>query len=231
MLNGTQFMSAYGVYVLLEAYKLLEVALHIAAMSVDGFLARTDPFYPAIHTIRPHKGQIHVAKRMMQILQNSGLQAEVNRPAVQDPYTFRCIPQVLGASYDTFEYARTVIEQEINSVTDNPLVIPEEDLIVSGGNFHGQPLALVLDFVGIALAEVGNMSERRTYQLISGSRGLPYFLASDPGLESGYMIPQYTAASIVTENKMLCHPASVDSIPSSNGQEDHVSMRALAAVI
>jgi histidine ammonia-lyase len=149
---------------------------------------------------------------------------------VQDPYSFRCIPQVHGATLDTIHYASSVLLREVNSVTDNPTIFPDLDLVISAGNFHGQPLALVLDFLAIAIAELGNISERRTYQLISGSRELPHFLVANPGLNSGFMIPQYTAASIVSRNKGLCYPASVDSIVSSNGQEDHVSMGANAAV-
>ena len=155
--------------------------------------------------------------------------ATQDKTHVQDPYSFRCIPQVLGASFDALAYVRNVTEIELNSVTDNPLIFMESDQVISGGNFHGQPLALALDFMAIALAEVGSISERRTYKLIGGQRGLPAYLAPEPGLNSGYMIPQYTAASIVSQNKQLCTPASVDSIDSSNGQEDHVSMGANAA--
>ncbi|HEX8514587.1 MAG TPA: histidine ammonia-lyase [Bacteroidia bacterium] len=228
LLNGTQFMSAYGVWCLLKAKNLSTAADIIAAVSLEAFDGRIDPFKPHIHAIRPHKGQIDTANNIRKLLIGSEL-IERKKEHVQDPYSFRCIPQVHGASKDTFEYVGNVILTEINSVTDNPTVFPEEDEIISGGNFHGQPLALVLDFLAIALAELGNISERRIYQLISGLRGLPPFLVAEPGLNSGFMIPQYTAASIVSQNKQLCSPASVDSIVSSNGQEDHVSMGANAA--
>lgn len=223
LLNGTQFMSSYGCYVLIKGLKLSLLADIIGSVSLEGFDGRIDPFNALIHEVRPHKGQLETAEYISNLLEGSQL---INQPKehVQDPYSFRCMPQVHGASKDAIEYAVKVIETEINSVTDNPNIFVEEDLIVSGGNFHGQPLALALDFLGIALAELGNISERRTYQLISGLRGLPPFLVSNPGLNSGFMIPQYTAASIVSQNKQLATPASVDSIVSSNGQEDHVSM-------
>lgn len=228
LLNGTQFMSAYGCYVLLKAMKYSYLADVIAAVSLEGFDGRIEPFNELIHYVRPHKGQIVTAKRMGELLEGSQL---IARPKehVQDPYSFRCIPQVHGASKDTIEYVKKVFKTEINSVTDNPNIFKNEDLIISGGNFHGQPLALALDFLGLALAELGSISERRTYQLISGLRGLPAFLVENPGLNSGFMIPQYTAASIASQNKQLASPASVDSIVSSNGQEDHVSMGANAA--
>lgn len=228
LLNGTQFMSAYGVYCLLQAEHLSEMADLIAAISVDAFDCRLEPYNGLIHAVRPHKGQQETAKTLLSLLQGSEI-ANQQKVQVQDPYSFRCIPQVHGASKDAINYCMNIFLTEINSVTDNPNVFPDEDLIVSGGNFHGQPLALSLDFLAIALAELGNISERRTYQLISGQRGLPPFLVADPGLNSGLMIPQYTAASIVSENKQLCTPASVDSIVSSNGQEDHVSMGANGA--
>lgn len=228
LLNGTQFMSAYGVWCLLQTKKLSNAADIIAAVSLEAFDGRIDPFKPHIHSIRPHKGQIETANNMRKLLQGSRL-IERKKEHVQDPYSFRCIPQVHGASKDTFNYVESIFLTEINSVTDNPTVFPEEDEIISGGNFHGQPLALGLDFLAIALAELGSISERRTYQLISGLRGLPPFLVAQPGLNSGFMIPQYAAASIVSQNKQLCTPASVDSIVSSNGQEDHVSMGANAA--
>jgi histidine ammonia-lyase len=228
LLNGTQFMSAYGVWCLLKTKNLSIAADIISAVSLEAFDGRMDPFKPHIHAIRPHKGQIDTANNMRKLLKGSELIAR-KKEHVQDPYSFRCIPQVHGASKDTFEYVSNVFLTEINSVTDNPTVFPEEDEVISGGNFHGQPLALALDFLAIALAELGNISERRTYQLISGLRGLPPFLVAEPGLNSGFMIPQYTAASIVSQNKQLCSPASVDSIVSSNGQEDHVSMGANAA--
>lgn len=228
LLNGTQFMSAYATYLLWKSGNLFEDALKIAALSAEAFDAKKEPYLPYIHAIRPHSGQKWAAKKMLHYLEGSRLQ-EKEKEQVQDPYSFRCIPQVHGASKDAWEHVKNVVETEINSVTDNPIVFEEEDLIVSGGNFHGQPLALVLDYLAIAMAEIGNISERRTYLLISGTRGLPDFLSPNPGLNSGFMIAQYTAASIVSQSKQYCTPASVDSIVSSNGQEDHVSMGANAA--
>jgi histidine ammonia-lyase len=228
LINGTQFMSAYATWCVAEGERLMERSLSIAAMSIDAFDARMDPFNPLIHAVRAHKGQHYVAKRLLEILEGSSI-AVRTKAHVQDPYSFRCIPQVMGASFDALAHVKHVTEIELNSVTDNPLVFMDQDLVISGGNFHGQPLALVLDYLAIALAEAGSISERRTYKLISGQRELPAYLAPDAGLNSGYMIPQYTAASIVSQNKQLCTPASVDSIDSSNGQEDHVSMGANAA--
>jgi histidine ammonia-lyase len=228
LLNGTQFMSAYGCYILLKSIKYSYFADLIGAISLEGFDGRIEPFNELIHLVRPHKGQIVTAQRFNELLENSQIIAQ-SKKHVQDPYSFRCIPQVHGASKDTIDYVKKVFKTEINSVTDNPNIFIEDDLIVSGGNFHGQPLALALDFLCIALAELGSISERRTYQLISGLRDLPAFLVSDPGLNSGFMIPQYTAASIVSQNKQLATPSSIDSIVSSNGQEDHVSMGANAA--
>ncbi|MCL9770936.1 histidine ammonia-lyase [Flavobacterium sp. HXWNR69] len=228
LLNGTQFMSAYGVYCLIKAEKISYLADVIGAVSLEGFDGRIEPFTDLIHLVRPHKGQVQTAERMRDLLEDSEIIAQP-KVHVQDPYSFRCIPQVHGASKDTIDYVKKVFRTEINSVTDNPNIFVGEDMIISGGNFHGQPLALALDFLGIALSELGNISERRTYQLISGLRGLPAFLVNDPGLNSGFMIPQYTAASIASQNKQLASPASVDSIVSSNGQEDHVSMGANAA--
>lgn len=228
LINGTQFMSAYGVYCLQKAQRLIQWADLIAAISLDAFSCNIQPFHPSIHRIRPHKGQIETAININNFLNGSEI---INAPgkAVQDPYSFRCIPQVHGATKDSFNHILKVFLQEINAVTDNPNVFPDEDLILSGGNFHGQPLALNLDFMAIAMSELANISERRTYQLISGQRELPLFLVKNPGLNSGFMIPQYTAAGIVSENKQLCTPASIDSISSSNNQEDHVSMGANAA--
>lgn len=228
LLNGTQFMSAYGTYILLKAMKYSYFADVISAISLEGFDGRIEPFNELIHYIRPHKGQIVTAKRMTDLLEDSQIIAQ-EKQHVQDPYSFRCIPQVHGASKDTIDYVKKVFKTEINSVTDNPNIFIGEDIIISGGNFHGQPLAMALDFLAIALSELGSISERRTYQLISGLRGLPAFLVSNAGLNSGFMIPQYTAASIASQNKQLATPASVDSIVSSNGQEDHVSMGANAA--
>jgi histidine ammonia-lyase len=228
LINGTQFMSAYGVYCLLNALKLSAWADVIAAISIDAFDCRIDPFLNLSHVIRPHKGQLATAANVKNILQGSEL-INRNGKQTQDPYSFRCVPQVHGASKDSINYIQSVFETEINSVTDNPNVFPDEDMIISAGNFHGQPLALTLDFLCLALAELGSISERRTFQLISGTRGLPPFLVKNAGLNSGLMIAQYTAASIASENKQLCTPASVDSIVTSNGQEDHVSMGANAA--
>ena len=228
LLNGTQFMSSYGSYILLKAMKYSYLADVISAISLEGFDGRIEPFNELIHYVRPHKGQIVTAKRMTELLEDSQIITQ-EKQHVQDPYSFRCIPQVHGASKDTIDYVKKVFKTEINSVTDNPNIFVGEDIIISGGNFHGQPLALALDFLAIALSELGSISERRTYQLISGMRGLPAFLVSNAGLNSGFMIPQYTAASIASQNKQLATPASIDSIVSSNGQEDHVSMGANAA--
>ncbi|HPH86201.1 MAG TPA: histidine ammonia-lyase [Ferruginibacter sp.] len=229
LINGTQFMSSYGLYNLVKAERLIKWANIIAAISFDAFDCVPDPFNEHIHAVRPHSGQVNTARRMRELLEGSDITTQP-KVQVQDPYSFRCIPQVHGATADTVAYVQDIFIREINSVTDNPNIFPEEDLIVSGGNFHGQPLALGLDFLSIAIAELGSISERRTYQLISGLRLLPPFLVKNPGLHSGFMIPQYTAAGIVSENKQYCTPSSVDSIPSSNNQEDHVSMGANAAV-
>ncbi len=228
LLNGTQFMSAYGVHMLLKAYKLSYLADLIGTLSLEAYDGNDSPFDALIHLVRPHNGQIKTAERIRDFLKDSELIVKP-KAHVQDPYSFRCMPQVHGATKDTLAYVAKVILTEINSVTDNPNIFIEDDKILSGGNFHGQPLALALDFLGIAVAELGSISERRTYQLISGLRGLPPFLVKNPGLNSGFMIPQYTAASIISQNKQLATPASVDSIVSSNGQEDHVSMGANAA--
>ncbi len=228
LLNGTQFMSAFGVHALLNAKRILTLADVIGALSLEAFDGRIEPFWPQVHQIRPHQGQKSVAAHMLKLLANSEI-AQKEKEHVQDPYSFRCIPQVHGASLDSYNFVLRTFETEINSVSDNPNVFPEEDLIISAGNFHGQPLALALDYLAIALAEVGNISERRTFQLISGSRGLPNYLVANPGLNSGLMMPQYAAASLVSKNKELAVPSSTDSIVSSNGQEDHVSMGANAA--
>jgi histidine ammonia-lyase len=228
LLNGTQFMSAHAVHVLLKARKLIKLADITGAISLEAYNGRLDPFHPKLQTIRPHPGQIQTAANLNSILKGSTLIHQTGK-AVQDPYSFRCIPQVHGAVKDTYAYAAEVIMREINSVTDNPTIFPDAKLILSGGNFHGEPLAFVLDFLSIALAELGNIAERRLYRLIAGQRGLPEFLVAHPGLNSGFMIPQYAAASVVSQNKQLCTPASVDSITSSNEQEDHVSMGANAA--
>ncbi|MTI20670.1 histidine ammonia-lyase, partial [Fulvivirga sp. RKSG066] len=228
LLNGTQLMSAYGIHCLIHGEKLLNLASTIGALSLDGFDGRIEPFSESVHRIRPQRGQVMIARKFRHLLAGSDIIAQPKKH-VQDPYSFRCIPQVHGASADALYYVKDIFLTEVNSVTDNPNIFPDEDEIISAGNFHGQPLALPLDFLGIALAELGNISERRTYQLISGARELPNYLVANPGINSGLMIPQYTAASLVSQNKQYCSPASIDSIVSSNGQEDHVSMGANAA--
>ena len=228
LLNGTQFMAAHAVWALIKADEISRAADTIGAVSLDAFDGRIEPFTHEVHAVRPHKGQIETAARMRELLAGSEIIRQ-HKAHVQDPYSFRCIPQVHGASKDAIAYVRSVIETEINSATDNPTVIPEKDMVISAGNFHGQPLAITMDFLSIALAEIGSISGQRINQLISGKRGLPSFLVAKPGLNSGFMIPQYAAASIVSQSKQLCMPASVDSIESSQGQEDHVSMGANAA--
>ncbi len=229
LLNGTQNMSAFAVWSLLKAQELSDWADRIGAMSLDAYYGLLSPFTKAVHVVRPHKGQLDTAAHMLELLEGSEI-AAVPKDYVQDPYSFRCIPQVHGASKDTIAYVKSVIDTEINSATDNPTVCPDEDLIISAGNFHGEPIAQPMDFLSIALSELANISERRIYKLISGTRGLPSFLVAKPGLNSGFMIAQYTAASVVSLNKSLATPSSVDSIPSSQGQEDHVSMGANAAI-
>ena len=228
LLNGTQFMSAYGIYLLLKSFKLSYLSDLIGSLSIDAFDGRIEPFNEIVHLVRPHNGQLKTASRIREFLADSEL-IKQDKKHVQDPYSFRCIPQVHGATKDTLDFVLKTFKTEINSVTDNPNIFTKDDMIISGGNFHGQPLALGFDFLKIAMAELGDISERRTFQLVSGLRGLPPFLVDSPGLNSGFMIPQYTAASIVSTNKQLATPASVDSIVSCNGQEDHVSMGANAA--
>ena len=228
LINGTQFMLAYGVYCQIQANKIVEISSKIAALSIDAFNARIEPFLPHTHVIRNQNGQIQIASVIQYLLEGSDM-IKAPKQRVQDPYSFRCIPQVHGASLDALSYTALTFSRELNAVTDNPNIFPEDDMVISAGNFHGQPLALSLDFAAIALAELANISERRIYKLISGEGHLPAFLTDTPGLESGFMIAQYTAASIVSQNKQLCTPACVDSIVSSNGQEDHVSMGANAA--
>jgi len=228
LLNGTQFSLSYAVWCLIKGMNLIRLADLNAAISVDAFQCRISPFDERLHRIRPHAGQLDTAAKIRSWLTGSEI-AKLDKHAVQDPYAFRCTPQVHGASKDALEYIKKAVLTEVNSVTDNPNVFDESDAILSGGNFHAQPLALPLDMLAIALAELGSISERRVFQLISGARELPVFLSKNSGLNSGFMIPQYTAASIVSQNKQLCTPASVDSIVSSNGQEDHVSMAANAA--
>jgi histidine ammonia-lyase len=228
LLNGTQFMSANGVFAILKARRLSKKADLIAAISLEAFDGRIEPFMDCIQQIRPHRGQIETGAAFRKLLEGSELIAHP-KVHVQDPYSFRCIPQVHGAVKDAIHYVSSVLLTEINSVTDNPTIFPDEDMIISGGNFHGEPIAIPFDYLAIAMAELGNISERRVAQLIMGLRGLPEFLVANPGLNSGFMIPQYASASMVSQNKMYCYAASSDSIVSSNGQEDHVSMGANAA--
>lgn len=229
LLNGTQNMGAFAVWALLQSHRLSEWADRIAAMSLDAYYGLTAPFTDAVHQVRPHKGQIATAARMRQLLEGSEI-VEKPKQYVQDPYSFRCIPQVHGTVKDTIDYVASAVDVEVNSATDNPTVCPDDDLIISAGNFHGEPIAMPMDFLAIALCELANISERRIYKLVSGTRGLPSFLVANPGVNSGFMITQYTAASVVSLNKTLSTPSSVDSIPSSQGQEDHVSMGANAAI-
>lgn len=228
LLNGTQFMSAYASYAVSNGIKLWNQFNLVGALSLEAYDGRLNPFQANVNEIRNQKGQIQTAEIFRDLLHGSEI---IERPKahVQDPYSFRCIPQVHGASKDAIDYCEQIVEREVNAVTDNPTIFPDEDQVVSAGNFHGQPLALAMDFLAIALAEMGSISERRVYKLISGTRELPAFLVANPGLNSGFMIPQYTCASIVSQNKQLCSPASIDTIDSSNGQEDHVSMGANAA--
>ena len=227
LLNGTQNMSAFAVWSLIQAKRITQWADVIAALSLEAYDGRPEPFNLAVHLVRPHKGQIATAVRINELLRGSEL---ITRPKthVQDPYSFRCIPQVHGAVKDTLSYVKSVVDIEINAATDNPTICPEEDLIISAGNFHGEPIALPMDFLCIAMNELGSISERRTYKLVSGTRGLPSFLVATPGVNSGFMITQYTSAAIVSQSKTLCMPSSADSIPTSQGQEDHVSMGANA---
>jgi histidine ammonia-lyase len=228
LLNGTQFMASYGVLGLIHGRRLTYLADLIGALSLDAFGGRSEPFDALVHQVRPHPGQVASAARLRSFLAGSEL-LDQPKERLQDPYSFRCMPQVHGATVDVLTYAWRVIECEVNAVSDNPLIFAEEGKIVSAGNFHGQPVAFALDFLAIALAELGSISERRTYQLLTGAGALPVYLVNRPGLNSGFMIPQYVAASVVSQNKQLCTPASVDSIVTSNGQEDHVSMGANAA--
>ena len=223
LLNGTQFMAANAVHALLAAEKLIKLADKIGALSLDAFDGRIEPFVDEVHVVRAHPGQLQTAQAVRHWLEGSQLIAQPKKH-VQDPYSFRCMPQVHGAVKDAFAFVRNVIETEINSPTDNPMVFPDLDMVVSAGNFHGEPIALPMDYLCLAMSELANISERRIFRLISGARDLPSFLVANPGLNSGFMIPQYAAASVVNQNKGLCWPTSCDSIPSSQGQEDHVSM-------
>lgn len=228
LLNGTQFMSAHGVWAVINARRISRLADMVGSLSLDAFDGRIEPFYDQIHQVRAHRGQIDTAAAVRGYLAGSEIISQPKQH-VQDPYSFRCMPQVHGAAKDTLAYVASVMETEINSVTDNPTIFPDEDLVVSAGNFHGEPIALPMDFLSIAIAELGNISERRVYRLVAGVRGLPSFLVAKPGVNSGFMIPQYAAAAIVNRNKVLCWPASCDSITSSQDQEDHVSMGGNAA--
>jgi histidine ammonia-lyase len=228
LLNGTQFMSSFAVWCVIKAQKLSDLADKIMVVSLEGFDGRIEPFFDPVHQVRPHAGQIETARRVREMLEGSQIIAQPKKH-VQDPYSFRCVPQVHGASKDAIAHVASVITTEINSATDNPTVFPDLDMVISAGNFHGQPLAINLDYLAIAVAELGSISERRTYQLIGAKRDLPSFLVAKPGLNSGFMIPQYAAASVVSQSKQLCTPASVDTIDSSQGQEDHVSFGSNAA--
>jgi histidine ammonia-lyase len=228
LLNGSQFSTAYAAWSVIEGERLMKAANLCAAFSMEAFNVQLSPLHEKVHQIRNQGGQIKVAEDLRSLLAGSDLGGRSGKQ-VQDPYSFRCVPQVHGATLAALDHVKSVVQDELNAVTDNPNVLEEEDAILSAGNFHAQPLALVLDYLSIALSELSNISERRTYQLISGTRGLPAYLTPKAGLHSGLMIAQYTAASIVSQNKQLCQPASVDSIVSSLGQEDHVSMSANAA--
>ena len=221
-------MSSFAVWCVIKAQKLSDLADKIMVVSLEGFDGRIEPFFDPVHQVRPHAGQIETAKRVREMLEGSQIIAQPKKH-VQDPYSFRCVPQVHGASKDAIAHVASVITTEINSATDNPTVFPDLDMVISAGNFHGQPLAINLDYLAIAVAELGSISERRTYQLIGAKRDLPSFLVAKPGLNSGFMIPQYAAASVVSQSKQLCTPASVDTIDSSQGQEDHVSFGSNAA--
>jgi len=218
LINGTQLMLAYGVMALERLERIADWADALCAWSLEAWHGRMEPFDPAIHQVRNQSNAELVARNVTDWLKGSAWQ-EVRRTQVQDPYSFRCTPQVHGASRNSLATARLVLENEVNAVTDNPLIFPEQDKVLSGGNFHGQPLALQLEALALAAHEWGSISERRTFKLLSGKQGLPAFLAADPGLNSGFMIPQYTAASLVSQNKQLCAPNVVDTIDSSNGQE------------
>lgn len=228
LINGTQFSTAYAAWSIHEGWRLMDWAIRICALSMDVFGCRRTPLDERIHHIRNQSGQKVVAGRLRDLLEGSELE-KISGSSVQDPYSFRCAPQVLGATYDALEYAQTIVEREINAVTDNPNVFYEEESILEGGNFHAQPIALICDHLANALAELASIAERRIFLLVSGYRDLPTYLTQNPGVESGMMIVQYTAASVVSQNKQLCTPASIDSIVSSKGQEDHVSMAANAA--
>ncbi len=231
LINGTQMMTAYGALSLARLFAVADLADVAGAMSLDALRGTDNAFDPRLHAARPHPGQQHVAARLRSLLAGSRIREShrQNDDRVQDAYSLRCMPQVHGASRDAFTYVAGVVEREMNSATDNPLVFADDDVAIEGGNFHGQPLAITLDFLGIAAAELANISERRTERLVNAALGgLPRFLTPNGGLNSGMMIAQYTAAALVSENKVLAHPASVDSIPTSANQEDHNSMGSIA---
>ena len=231
LINGTQIMTSMAALLCHDARLLAKTADIALAMTGEALNAITKAFDPKVHLVRGHKGQIESAENMARLLEDSKLSARVQPGKVQDAYSLRCAPQVHGASRDAIDYVYAAVEREINAVTDNPIVFSDEDDVISAGNFHGQPMALAMDFLAIAMAELSNISERRTERLVNPqlSAGLPAFLTEDGGVNSGFMIVQYSAASMVSENKVYCHPASVDSIPSSANQEDHVSMGTTAA--
>lgn len=231
LINGTQAMTSVGVIALLKAFDLMNLSLYNLAFTMQALQGIIDVFDSKIHEARNQKGQIEVSKRMLDILLGSKLMTKQGELRVQDAYSLRCSPQVIGASLDAFNYCKDILEREMNAVTDNPIVFVEEEQVISAGNFHGQPVAIAMDFLGIALSELANISERRLERMVNASlsNGLPPFLVKKPGINSGFMIVQYSAASLVSENKVLAHPASVDSIPSSGNQEDHVSMGTIAA--
>lgn len=230
LINGTQVMTAIGTLTVYDALNLSKISDIIAAMSVEALNGIVTAFDEKVHQVRPHEGQIKTAKNLLRILQDSKMTTEQGQIRVQDAYVIRCLPQIHGASKDAIKYVKEKVEIEINSATDNPLIFEEVGEVISGGNFHGQPMALSFDFLSIALAELANVSERRLERLVNPAlSGLPAFLVKNGGLNSGFMIVQYSAASLVSENKVLAHPASVDSIPSSANQEDHVSMGTIAA--
>ena len=228
LINGTQFILAHAIFGLEKFEYLLNLADLAAAFSIEAYQGSASPFKKELHEIRPYKGSKLVAKRMLKLLKGSeNLEYHENCGRVQDPYSMRCVPQVHGASRNAFEHLREMAEIELNSVTDNPIVISDEEAI-SGGNFHGQLMAMPLDYATLAVSELGNISDRRSYLLLEGKYGLPKLLIESSGLNSGFMIPQYTTAALVTENKTLCFPASADSVPTSLGQEDHVSMGSIS---
>ncbi|MGA1847080.1 histidine ammonia-lyase [Deferribacter abyssi] len=224
LINGTQFMAAFAVSALYRMKNLLENADIIGAMTLESLMGSVKPFDERLHNLRNYKGCVYVAHKFREMLKGSEiLKSHETCDRVQDPYSLRCIPQVHGAVWNTFLHFKEVVSVEINSVTDNPIVLSEEE-IISGGNFHGEPIALPMDYAAFSMSEIGNISDRRTYLLLEGKVGLPKLLMKDTGVNSGFMIPQYTSAALVTENKTLCFPASADSVPTSMGQEDHVSM-------